>query len=94
MISYTSYRDGGTMSIKAPFIKIICNSETDEICVDDRIDAGETRGKVTLGYPGEKDTRELSNEERAQILPLIKERIQADIKWRQAYLEKLESYNL
>lgn len=88
-MEYSSYRDGGTMSIRNSAFKYICKSEIDEVCVDGRIGT-KTPGQMTLGYPDNEISRLLTTEEKLEIIPLINEGLEADLNWRTAYQNKFE----
>ena len=94
-MKYTNYRDGGTMSFKSKVFSFILKKEVIEeieICLDFRI-GSENIGEWFIGYPKKDNSNKLTKKETGLIVPEIIERVEADVKWRNYYLEKLKKTN-
>ena len=96
-MKYDIYRDGGTMSFTSKIFSFILKKEDIEeieICLNNRL-GSEDIGEWFIGYPKRDKSNKLTTKEVLLIVPEILQRVEADVEWRNHYLEKLKkSYEL
>jgi hypothetical protein len=87
-MEYTSYRDGGTKSFKNNWFCAYFKTKNAEVCLDHRI-LSETYGEWYLGHPDKG--RLLTQEEKDYVVPEIIKSVEADVTWRNHYLEQIKN---
>jgi hypothetical protein len=81
-MEYTTYRDGGTKKFTCKWFCWYFKEKNPEVCQT-------TDGEWYLGYP-DKD-RLLTQEEKSYVVPEIIKAVEADVTWRNRYLEQIKN---